>query len=127
MKNTSVSTIIWPRVHNGRQVAGHTESPDLKPHYKTGWEEKSTKQQVRIFHFVFHIKMFYVRLGMVWWCMPLVPVLGDRSRQTSERKVSFIYSQDYRETRLKEQTKIMVTDYRCLKLTSYVCFGFLLR
>lgn len=98
----------------------------LNPTVRQGMGGEIYKQQVRIFHFVFHIKMFYVRLGMVWWCMPLVPVLGDRSRQISELKVSFIYSQDYRETRLKEQTKTMVTVYRCLKLTSYVCFGFLL-
>lgn len=89
-----------------------------KPTTRQGWEEKSTKTQVRIFRFVFHIKMFYVRLSVVWWCMPLVPVLGDRGRQSSELKVSFINSQDYRETGLKEQTKIMVIDYRCLKLTS---------
>lgn len=57
-----------------------------------------------------------VRLSVVWWCMPLVPVLGDKGRQSSELKVSFINSQDYRETRLKRTNKNYGTRLQMFKV-----------
>lgn len=126
MKNTSVSTIIWPRVHNGWQVAGHTESPDLKPHCKTGDGRRNLQTTGKDFPFCFSHNNVLREAGHGMVVHAFSSSAGGQKQADSELKVSFIYSQDYRETRLKEQTKIMVTVYRCLKLTSYVCFGFLL-
>lgn len=78
----------------------------LNPTVRQGMGGEIYKQQVRIFHFVFHITMFYVRLGMIWWCMPLVPVLGDRSRQILSSRSALYTAKTTEKLVLKNKQKL---------------------